>query len=62
MEWHPFDKGGKWLIQHHGDSILRLVGVGGVWLGFYLWQVRQWPLFPEYNPEEAGSHGQDTHH
>lgn len=30
MEWHQFDKGGKWLIQHHGDSILRLGGVGEV--------------------------------
>ena len=25
-----FDRGSKWLIQHHGDSILRLGGVTGV--------------------------------
>ncbi len=30
MDWHPFDKGGKWLLQHHGNSILRLGGVGDV--------------------------------
>src|SRR6266404_4953881 len=24
---HEFDRGGKWLIQHHGDSILRLARV-----------------------------------
>ncbi len=24
---HQYDKSSKWLIQHHGDSILRLVGV-----------------------------------
>jgi hypothetical protein len=24
---HAYDKSGKWLIQHHGDSILRLAGV-----------------------------------
>jgi hypothetical protein len=24
---HEFDKSSKWLIQHHGDSILRLAGV-----------------------------------
>jgi hypothetical protein len=38
-----------------------LAGVGGLWLGFYLWQVRRWPLLPEYNPEEAGEHGQVAH-
>jgi hypothetical protein len=25
-----YDKSSKWLIQHHGDSILRLVGIGGI--------------------------------
>ncbi len=25
-----YDRSSKWLIQHHGDSILRLGGVGGV--------------------------------
>ena len=24
---HQYDKSSKWLIQHHGDSILRLAGV-----------------------------------
>jgi hypothetical protein len=24
---HDYDKSSKWLIQHHGDSILRLAGV-----------------------------------
>jgi hypothetical protein len=24
---HEYDKTSKWLIQHHGDSILRLAGV-----------------------------------
>ncbi len=27
MLWHAFDKGGKWLIQHHGDGALFLGGV-----------------------------------
>ncbi|MBV9123092.1 MAG: hypothetical protein JO112_07030 [Planctomycetes bacterium] len=26
-EWHRYDKSSKWLIQHHGDSILRLGNV-----------------------------------
>jgi hypothetical protein len=24
---HEYDKSSKWLIEHHGDSILRLAGV-----------------------------------
>jgi hypothetical protein len=27
---HEYDKSGKWLIQHHGDSILRLARVDGI--------------------------------
>jgi predicted transposase YdaD len=27
VAWHDKDSSGKWLIQHHGDSILRLGGV-----------------------------------
>jgi hypothetical protein len=27
---HEYDKSGKWLIQHHGDSILRLAGVNDI--------------------------------
>lgn len=30
MEEHPYDRSGKWLIDHHGDSILRLAGVDGI--------------------------------
>jgi hypothetical protein len=29
-ERFPFDKSSKWLIQHHGDAILRLAGVTNV--------------------------------
>ena len=29
-EHRPYDKSSKWLIQHHGDSILRLAGVENV--------------------------------
>ncbi len=27
---HEYDKSSKWLIQHHGDSILRLAGVRNI--------------------------------
>ena len=26
-EYQPYDKSSKWLIQHHGDSMLRLAGI-----------------------------------
>jgi len=26
-EHQPYDRSSKWLIQHHGDSMLRLAGV-----------------------------------
>ena len=29
-EHQPYDKSSKWLIQHHGDSILRLAGITGI--------------------------------
>jgi hypothetical protein len=38
-----------------------LVGVGGLWLAFYLWQLRRLPLTPQYHPEEAAAHGQVAH-
>ena len=30
MSWHSFDKSGKWLIRHHGDSLLRLAQIANV--------------------------------
>ena len=27
---HEYDKSSKWLIQHHGDSILRMAGIVGI--------------------------------
>jgi hypothetical protein len=29
-EKFPYDRSSKWLIQHHGDSILRLAGLTGL--------------------------------
>ena len=34
---HEYDKSSKWLIQHHGDSILRLAGI----TGFESWRALQ---------------------
>ena len=29
-EKHPYDRSSKWLIQHHGDSMLRLANIRGI--------------------------------
>ena len=34
---HQYDKSSKWLIQHYGDSILRLAGVRD----FLAWRIRK---------------------
>jgi hypothetical protein len=39
-----------------------LLGVGGVWLGVYLWQIRQMPLLPLLMPEGEANHGDASHH
>src|SRR5262249_17267215 len=40
-----------------------MIGLGGLWLGFYLWQLARWPLLPEYKPyAEAATHGAVTTH
>jgi hypothetical protein len=39
-----------------------LVGIGGVWLGFYLWQLQRLPLLPLWSPEGEANHGQAAHH
>jgi hypothetical protein len=40
-------------------DLAALVGIGGVWLGVYLWQVRRWPLLPAHAPTalEGNHHG-----
>jgi hypothetical protein len=38
-----------------------LLGVGGLWLAFYLWQLQRLPLLPLYNPEEVAGHGEAAH-
>jgi hypothetical protein len=44
-----------WRSVHLLD-LAALVGVGGVWLGVFLWQMRQAPLLPLYRPGEETTH------
>jgi hypothetical protein len=39
-----------------------LVGLGGLWLGVYLWQLGRWPLLPEYKPYGEAAHGAVAQH
>jgi hypothetical protein len=47
MQRHEFDRSSKWLIQHHGDSLLRMGGAQRVrqWQALQpeVVQPRQWP-------------------
>jgi hypothetical protein len=29
-QYRPFDRSSKWLVQHHGDSMLRLAKIGNI--------------------------------
>jgi hypothetical protein len=42
--------------------VAALVGVGGVWLWFFLWQLGRRPLLPVHVPEGEAVHGQAAHH
>lgn len=40
-----------------------LMGLGGLWVGVYVWQLAKWPLLPEYKPyAEGATHGAVTSH
>jgi hypothetical protein len=40
-------------------DVAALVGLGGLWLAFFLWQLQRRPLLPAYDPDlipEAAAH------
>src|SRR5262249_2950466 len=56
-------------LYQHGMDLLAPVGVGGLWLAFYLWQLGRRPLLPLHDPnrqEAVLRHALDlqeaTHH
>jgi hypothetical protein len=34
---------------------LTMVGMGGLWLAFYLWNLERWPLLPHHDPNQAAA-------
>jgi hypothetical protein len=43
-------------------QVAAVVGIGGVWLWCYLWQLRSMPLLPVHSPEEGVAHAQAAAH
>jgi hypothetical protein len=55
--------------EEHGSVLIAvplyvaaLVGIGGVWLGVYLWQIQRLPLLSVAEPEGGVAHGQAAAH
>jgi len=38
----------------HALDLLALIGIGGLWIGAFLWQLKRWPLLPLHDPRFAG--------
>ena len=58
---HGSEEHTPWLLAA-AVYVAALVGVCGVWLGVYLWQIQRLPLLPLHSPEGEGDHGQAAHH
>ncbi len=45
-------------LTFHWLDLTLLVGIGGIWMSLFLWQLKQKPLLPEYDPrmEEESSY------
>jgi hypothetical protein len=38
-------------LQVHWMDLAALVGIGGIWLGVFAWQLEAWPLLPQHDHE-----------
>jgi hypothetical protein len=39
----------------HPSDILAVIGIGGIWVGTYIWQLRKMPLLPLHDPRFEGA-------
>lgn len=39
----------------HVLDLLALIGIGGLWVGAFLWQLKKWPLLPVHDPRFEGA-------
>jgi len=47
-----FDSDGPHL---HATDFLALIGIGGLWVGTFFWQLRKWPMLPQHDPRFEGA-------
>jgi hypothetical protein len=39
----------------HLLDILAVIGIGGLWIGTFFWQLAKWPLLPQHDPRFEGA-------
>jgi hypothetical protein len=49
-------------FEFHWLDIVVVIALGGVWLAFYMWQLRRWPLVPLHDPRLEGALARDAQH
>jgi hypothetical protein len=41
--------------QLHVSDFLAVIGIGGIWVGTYIWQLKKMPLLPLHDPRFEGA-------
>jgi hypothetical protein len=39
----------------HPTDLLAVIGIGGLWITAFLWQLKKWPLLPLHDPRFEGA-------
>jgi hypothetical protein len=45
----------RYTPQLHWSDLFALIGIGGVWVGTYIWQLKKMPLLPLHDPRFEGA-------
>jgi len=53
--WHIAPAFDTHAPHFHLLDFLALIGVGGLWVGVFLWQLKKWPLLPLHDPRFEGA-------
>jgi hypothetical protein len=41
--------------QFHLSDLFAVIGIGGIWVGTYIWQLKKMPLLPVHDPRFEGA-------
>jgi hypothetical protein len=41
--------------RFHALDFFALIGIGGLWIGAFFWQLRKWPMLPQHDPRFEGA-------